>query len=139
MAEWGIACQKWFRKRMVLPLFLAPFLAGCSDNAQNSIYNFSNVEPKDIDPWTYLKDASITSSLQIRSLSSSSYSLAITVGVTGIVISILYMAIRILFTQNAKAKSEIKEEAVLKGLIGIALFSIPLWLSIFKMFGELLI
>lgn len=130
---------KCLKKKIMAPAFLVPLLTGCANNAESSIYNFADVEPKDIDPWTYLQDTSITSSLQIRSLSSSSYSLAITVGVTGIVFSILYMAIRILFTRNVKVKSEVKEEAVLKGLIAIALFSIPLWLSIFKMVGELLI
>lgn len=130
---------KGIKVRMTLPVCLVPLLSGCSGNAENSIYNFADVEPKDIDPWTYLQDTSISSSLQIRSLSSSSYSLAITVGIMGIIFSILYMAIRILFSMDAKKKSEVKEEAVLKGLIAIALFSIPLWLSIFKMIGELLI
>lgn len=130
---------KGLRVGNILPMFLIPLLTGCSSNAENSIYNFASVEPKDIDPWTYLQDTSITSSLQIRSLASSSYSLAITVGIMGIVFSILYMAIRILFTQNVKMKSEIKEEAALKALVAIALFSIPLWLSVFKMIGELLV
>lgn len=129
----------WVRVRILIPMSVMPFLAGCSSDAENSIYNFANVEPKNIDPWTYLQDTSITSSLQIRSLASSSYSLAITVGVMGVVFSILYMAIRILFTQNVKMKSEVKEEVFLKGFIAIVLFSIPLWLSIFKMIGELLI
>ena len=127
------------KARFMIPAFLALLLTGCADNAEGSIYNFADVEPKDIDPWTYLKETSITDSLQIRSLSSSSYRLAVTVGIMGIVFSILYMAIRMLFTQNAKLKNEVKEEAVLKGLIAIAIFSIPLWLSIFKMMGELLI
>lgn len=132
--------HQWYgRVRMIMPICLVLFLSGCSSDAENSIYNFADVEPKDIDPWTYLQDTSISSSLQIRSLSSSSYNLAITVGIMGIVFSILYMAIRILFSSNAKKKSEVKEEAVLKGLIAIVLFSIPLWLSLFKLIGELLI
>lgn len=139
MKEQLTLCSKRLRKRNGALVLMVPFLTGCSDNAENSIYNFANVEPKDIDPWTYLQDTSITSSMQIRSLSSSSYSLAITIGVMGIVLSILYMAIRILFAQNAKSKSEVKEEAALKGLVAIALFSIPLWLSLFKMIGELLL
>lgn len=124
---------------LVAAICSMPLLSGCSSETEQSIYNFSNVEPKEIDPWTYLQDTAITSSAQIRSLSSSAYSLAITVGLIGIVCSILYMAIRLLFTQSVKTKSEVKEEAVLKGLIGIAIFSIPLWLSIFKMIGELLV
>ena len=42
-------------------------------------------------------------------------------------------------TRKKLTQEEIKREAVLKGLIGIMLFSIPFWLGLFKYFSELLV
>lgn len=53
--------------------------------------------------------------------------------------SILYMAIRIFFARNAKVREEIKEEAMIKGMVAIMIFSVPFWLGIFKLAGEMLI
>ena len=113
-------------------LFLcALLLTGCGDDGE-SIYNFAGVEPKEIDPWVYLQDTALSSSAQILGL-------GITVGVMGIVFSILYMAIRIILARNAKVREEIKEEAVLKGMVAVMIFSVPFWLGIFKLAGEMLI
>lgn len=124
---------------LVVLLFCIGFLTGCSKDTGDSIYNFSNTEPKEIDPWVYLQDTTLSSNPQILSFASSASSLGITIGVMGITISILYMAIRILFSRNAKARNEMKEEALQKGITAVMLFSIPLWLGICKMIGELLI
>lgn len=115
------------------------FLTGCGDDGEGSIYDFSGVEPKEIDPWVYLKDTALSSNTQIRRFASSAGSLGITLGVMGIIFSILYMAIRILFAQSGKVKEEIKEEALTKGLVAIMIFSIPLWLGVCKMVGEMLV
>lgn len=115
------------------------FLTGCGDDGEVSIYDFSGVEPKEIDPWVYLKDTALSSNTQIRRFASSAGSLGITLGVMGIVFSILYMAIRILFARSGKVKEEIKEEALTKGLVAIMIFSIPLWLGVCKMVGEMLV
>lgn len=115
------------------------FLTGCGDDGEGSIYDFSGVEPKEIDPWVYLKDTALSSNTQIRRFASSAGSLGITIGVMGIVFSILYMAIRILFARSGKVKEEIKEEALTKGLVAIMIFSIPLWLGVCKMVGEMLV
>lgn len=115
------------------------FLTGCGDDGEGSIYDFSGVEPKEIDPWVYLKDTALSSNTQIRRFASSAGSLGITLGVMGIVFSILYMAIRILFARSGKVKEEIKEEALTKGLVAIMIFSIPLWLGVCKMVGEMLV
>ena len=112
-------------------------LTGCGDD--ENIYNFAGKEPKEIDPWVYLQDTALSTNTQILGFASSASRLGITIGVMGIVFSILYMAIRIFFARNAKVKEEIKEEAKIKGMVAIMIFSIPFWLGIFKLAGEMLI
>lgn len=115
-------------------------LTGCGDDGSGqSIYNFAGVEPKEIDPWVYLQDTALSSNTQILGFASSASRLGITVGVMGIVFSILYMAIRLFFARNAKVREEIKEEAMIKGMVAIMIFSVPFWLGIFKLAGEMLI
>lgn len=131
--------KRSIRKKSMAVLFLcALLLTGCGDDGE-SIYNFAGVEPKEIDPWVYLQDTALSSSAQILGFASSASRLGITVGVMGIVFSILYMAIRIILARNAKVREEIKEEAVLKGMVAVMIFSVPFWLGIFKLAGEMLI
>lgn len=128
------------RRRLFLLLLLcALLLSACGDGDEGNLYDFSGKEPKEINPWTYIQDTAITTSAEILGFASSAGNLAVTAGVMGIVFSILYMCIRILFAGSARARSEVKEEAVLKGLIAIMLFSIPLWLRLCKMIGEMLV
>lgn len=138
---WKSHCRK--RKGrgrfLILLLFCMLVLSACGDDDEGNLYDFSGREPKEIDPWAYIQDTAVTTSEEILGFASSAGSLAITVGVMGIVFSILYMCIRILFAGNARARSEVKDEAVLKGLIAIMLFSIPLWLGLCKMIGEMLV
>ena len=114
-------------------------LTACGDGQQGGLYDFSGVEPKNIDPWAYLKDTALSSNRQILNFASSASTLAITIGIMGIVFSMLFMVIRLLFSGNTKVKSEVKEEAVLKGLIAIMLFSIPIWLGVCKLVAEMLV
>ena len=124
------------KKICTAALFLCVLLlTGCGDDGE-SIYNFSGVEPKEIDPWVYLQDTALSSNTQILGFASSASRLGITVGVMGIVFSIMYMAIRIFFARNAKVREEIKEEAMIKAIM---IFSVPFWLGIFKLAGEMLI
>ena len=120
-------------------LFLVSFLCGCSSGAADDPYNFAGTELKDIDPWVYVEDTSITLNGSLIKLAASSTELAITVGVIGIVFSIVYIILRICFTKNANTKEEIKRQAIQKGIIAIMLFSIPFWLGLFKYFAELLV
>lgn len=130
--------RKGRRGVSILLMLCALLLSACGDDEGN-LYDFSGKEPKEIEPWEYIQDTSLNTSAEILGFASSAGSLAITVGVMGIVFSILYMCIRLLFAGNARARSEVKEEAVLKGLIAIMLFSVPLWLGVCKMVGEMLI
>lgn len=122
-----------------MALFCAYTFTACGNKEQTSIYDFAGVEPKEIDPWVYLGDTALSSNQQILNFASSASRLAITIGVTGIVFSILFMAVRLLFSGSSKTRSEVKEEALLKGLIAIMLFSIPLWLGVCKLVGEMLV
>lgn len=124
---------------LLISLIFCSVLTGCGNEEGGSIYNFSGVEPKEIDPWVYLQDTALSSSTQIRSFASSAGSLGITIGVMGIVFSIFYMAIRMFFSTSAAARNEVKEEALLKGLIAVMIFSIPLWLGICKLLGDALV
>lgn len=124
---------------ILIATFCCSVLTACGNDEGGSIYNFAGVEPKEIDPWVYLQDTALSSSAQIRSFASSAGSLGITIGVMGIVFSIFYMVIRLLFSGNVKTRSEIKEEALMKGLIAIMIFSIPLWLGVCKLLGDALV
>lgn len=118
--------------------FLPVVLSGCGKSIK--IGNGQYVEPKDIDPWDYLGDTSITDITAIRDFASSAAGLLVTVGIIGIVFSIFYMIIRLLFSQNsARLKSEIKEEVIFKSVIAIMLFSIPFWLGVVKMVSDFLL
>lgn len=121
---------------VVMVCFFA--LTGCGSEKEG-LYDFAGTEPKEIDPWVYLQDTALSSSEQILHFASSASRLGITIGVMGIVFSILFMVIRVLFAGSAKTKSEIKQEALIKGLIAIMLFSIPLWLGICKLLSEVLV
>lgn len=126
-------------KAALMALLCAITFTACGEEGQQSLYDFSGMEPKEIDPWVYLRDTALSSNQQILNFASSASRLAITIGVTGIVFSILFMAVRLLFSGSAKTRSEVKEEALLKGLIAIMLFSIPLWLGVCKLVGEMLV
>lgn len=93
-------------------------------------------DPKVIDPWVYLKDTDISKDKNLLDFASSAGELGIIIGIMGIVFSILYMAIRIICTHDAKKKEEIKQEAIIKGVIGILIFSITFWLGVIKSLGD---
>lgn len=68
------------KKICTAALFLCVLLlTGCGDDGE-SIYNFSGVEPKEIDPWVYLQDTALSSNTQILGFASSASRLGITVG-----------------------------------------------------------
>ncbi len=124
---------------VMLLLILLAGAGGCAKEEGENPFDFSEIEPKDLNPWTYVKDTSISASGPLTDLAASSSELGITVGIIGTVFSIFYMVIRICFTRNAAAKEEVKREALLKGMIAIMLFSIPFWLELFKQFADLLV
>lgn len=111
-------------------------LSGCAKDGGEEIFQG---EPKDLNPWTYVEDTSISMNSTLTNLAASSAELGITVGIMGITFSIFFMVLRICFTKNAAVREEVKREAVMKGMIAVMLFSIPFWLGIFKYFSELLV
>lgn len=130
--------RKYRKICLLISMFCCSVLTACGNEEGGSIYNFARTEPKEIDPWVYLQDTALSSNTQIRSFASSAGSLGITIGVMGIVFSIFYMVIRLLFSGSARTRSEVKEEALMKGLIAVMIFSIPLWLGICKLLGDAL-
>ena len=130
------------RKRMILVLLIGVLLlalSGCGNKEEGNPFPFSGIETKDLNPWNYMENMELSMSEPLKDLGASSAQLGITVGIMGIVFSIFYMVLKICFTKNAAIKEEIKQEAVLKGMIAIMLFSIPFWLGLFKMTAELLV
>lgn len=125
---------------LLLLLMTIVMLSGCGGNNEGEDpFDFTGVEPKDINPWTYVEDTSIYLNQSLTDLAASSSELAMTLGVMGMVFSIIYIAIRLLFSKNAARREEIRQEAITKGMIAVMLFSIPFWLGLFKQFSELLI
>lgn len=123
---------------VLLLVFMVMSMSGCGDDTEDP-FDFSDVVTKDINPWDYVQDTSISMNGALTGLAASSSELGITIGVMGIVFSIFYMVIRICISRNAATKEEVKREAVLKGMVAIMLFSIPFWLGLFKQFAELLV
>lgn len=120
-------------------IFLPAFvLSGCS--SEETIVEITRAETKNIDPWAYLVDTSISTNGTMQAFAGSAAKLLITIGIMGIVFSILYLIIRLLFgSGNAKVKSEAKDEVIFKSVIAVMLFSIPFWLGIIKMISDLLV
>lgn len=118
-----------------LPVFA---LSGCS--SEETIVEITRAETKNIDPWAYLVDTSISKNGTMQAFAGSAAKLLITIGIMGIVFSILHLIIRLLFGGgNAKMKSEAKDEVIFKSVIAVMLFSIPFWLGIIKMISDLLV
>ena len=125
--------------RILLLVITVLTLSGCGGDEEEDPFDFSGIEPKDINPWTYLEDTTIYLNGSLTDLAASSSELAMTVGIIGMVFSTFYIALRLMFSKNAARREELRQEAVLKGLISVMLFSVPFWLGIFKQFSELLI
>ena len=127
-------------RSLILVLVTVLMMTGCGgDGEGEDPFDFTGVEPKDINPWTYVADTSIYLNESLTDLAASASDLAMTVGIMGMVFSIIYIAVRLLFSRNAARREEIRQEAIIKGMISVMLFSVPFWLGIFKQFSELLI
>lgn len=130
------------RKRIIMLMLtwiLLLSLSGCGNKEEGNPFDFSGIETKDLNPWNYMENMELSMSEPLKNLGASSAELGITIGIIGIVFSIFYMVLRICFSKSAAIKEEVKQEAVLKGMIAIMLFSIPFWLGLFKMTAELLV
>lgn len=130
------------RKRIIvlmLTWMLLFSLSGCGNKEEGNPFDFSGIETKDLNPWNYMENMELSMSEPLKNLGASSAELGITIGIIGIIFSIFYMVLRICFSKSAVIKEEVKQEAVLKGMIAIMLFSIPFWLGLFKMTAELLV
>ena len=130
-------CGHGRKAKWLLTILPAMILSGCGKEQAEEL---AQVETKNIDPWVYLSNNSISVNSAIRNFASSAAGLLITLGVIGIVFSIMYLVIRLLFSGgNVRTKSEAKEEIIFKSVIGIMLFSVSFWLGIIKLLSDLLL
>lgn len=120
-----------------LAFWAAVLLSGCTKKTELEL---ARAETKNIDPWVYLSDTSISTNGTVKEFAGSAAGLMVTVGVMGIAFSIFYLVLRLFFGgSRAKVKNELKEEILFKSVISIMLFSIPFWLGLVKMISDLLV
>lgn len=131
--------KRTHRALRIIGIFLPVFvLSGCS--SEKTMMEITQAETKNIDPWVYLTDTSISANSTIKAFAGSAASVLITIGVMGIVFSILYLVVRLLFGgSSAKMRSQMKEEMIFKSVVAVMLFSVPFWLGLMKMLGDLLV
>lgn len=82
-------------------------------------------------------DSGVFSSLisKIEDIGASGYELMLTVGVIGLVFSIIFTAVSLLFSSNAQKKEEKKSHALIICGAGIVIFSVFSIIGFFKSIG----
>lgn len=88
---------------------------------QTKIYLFF-LDIKSTDPFSYIDSLGISKNSSLRGNAASLYRLFMTIGVTGLVITLLLCAVKLSLYKNGKKKSEVKETIGLKLLISIGFF-----------------
>lgn len=92
--------------------------------------------------WDFLQqdpgDAGVFSTLisKVEDIGASGYQLLLTVGVIGLVFSIIFTALSLLLTSNAQKKEEKKSHALIICIAGIVIFSAFSIIGFFKSIGS---
>ena len=92
--------------------------------------------------WDFMKkspgDAGVFSSLikKIKDIGASGYELMLTIGIIGLVFSIIFTAVSLLLTSNAQKKEEKKSHALVICVAGIVIFSVFSIIGFFKSIGS---
>lgn len=92
--------------------------------------------------WDFLKgdpgDGGVFSTLisKVQDIGASGYQLLMTVGVIGLVFSIIFTALSLLLTSNAQKKEEKKSHALVICIAGIVIFSAFSIVGFFKSIGS---
>lgn len=92
--------------------------------------------------WDFLKDGGgkdgVFSSLidKTQDIGASGYELLMTVGVIGLIFSIIFTAVSLLLTNNAQKKEEKKSHAMVICIAGIVIFSVFSIVGFFKSIGS---
>ena len=92
--------------------------------------------------WDFLKDdpgeEGVFSTLidKVQDIGASGYQLLMTIGVIGLVFSIIFTALSLLLTSNAQKKEEKKSHALIICIAGIVIFSAFSIVGFFKSIGS---
>lgn len=95
-----------------------------------------------VNEWDFLQqdpgDAGVFSTLieKVEDIGASGYQLLLTVGVIGLVFSIIFTALSLLLTSNAQKKEEKKSHALIICVAGIVIFSAFSIIGFFKSIGS---
>ena len=93
------------------------------------------------DEWNFMEtspgDTGVFHSLisKVKDIGASGYELMLTVGVIGLVFSIIFTAVSLLLTSNAQKKEEKKSQALVICVAGIVIFSVFSIIGFFKSIG----
>lgn len=93
------------------------------------------------DEWNFMEtspgDSGVFHSLiaKVKDIGASGYELMLTVGVIGLVFSIIFTAVSLLLTSNAQKKEEKKSQALVICVAGIVIFSVFSIIGFFKSIG----
>lgn len=93
------------------------------------------------DEWDFMEtspgDTGVFHSLisKVKDIGASGYELMLTVGVIGLVFSIIFTAVSLLLTSNAQKKEEKKSQALVICVAGIVIFSVFSIIGFFKSIG----
>ncbi len=85
---------------------------------QNLVSLFYN----DKDPFDYIEKNGVINTPVLRKTAIDLYDLLIAIGTVGLIITIMYCALKYISTKNPNAKREIKSTLVHKCIVGIVLF-----------------
>lgn len=72
---------------------------------------------------------------KLQDIGASGYELMLTLGIIGLVFSIIFTAVSLLLTSNAQKKEEKKSHALVICLAGIVIFSVFSFIGFFKSIG----
>ena len=94
------------------------------------------------DEWDFMKNPSGNSGVfkslisKLKDIGSSGYELMLTIGIIGLVFSIVFTAVSLLLTSNAQKKEEKKSHALVICVVGVVIFSVFSIIGFFKSIGS---
>lgn len=118
-----------FKLRCVGGILLAGNAADADVNANVNEWDFLQQDPGDNGVFSTLIS-------KVEDIGASGYQLLLTVGIIGLVFSIIFTALSLLLTSNAQKKEEKKSHALVICIAGIVIFSAFSIIGFFKSIGS---
>ena len=81
-------------------------------------------------PWDYLGIADDSGLKVLTGLAADWYSLCIVIGTVGIIVTIMYIGLRLMFTKDPRKREEVKETMKWKVILALALFGMSTLLGV---------